>query len=131
MLYHAHRLKHAHPDLIRLCEEVGKEHDAIIICTFRNEKEQNEAYRIGNSELRWPDSAHNRKPSLAVDIAPTFDGGKTIPWREIPKWVEFCQRVDEIADRLKIKVRGGYTFKRRDYPHFQLENYTKIKQENK
>jgi peptidoglycan L-alanyl-D-glutamate endopeptidase CwlK len=49
--------------------------DLTIICGYRDQREQDAAFKAGNSKLRWPKSKHNRCPSLAVDVAP-FIGGK-------------------------------------------------------
>jgi peptidoglycan L-alanyl-D-glutamate endopeptidase CwlK len=49
------------------CEGVD---DITVLCGWRGEASQNEAFRAGNSKLQWPNSKHNSVPSNAVDIAP-------------------------------------------------------------
>lgn len=44
--------------------------DFTIVWGHRGEVSQNQAYAEGNSSKRWPDSKHNKLPSLAVDFAP-------------------------------------------------------------
>lgn len=44
--------------------------DISLISGYRDREEQNTAYENDNSTLRWPDSKHNRKPSIAVDFQP-------------------------------------------------------------
>jgi peptidoglycan L-alanyl-D-glutamate endopeptidase CwlK len=50
--------------------EAIKYADFSIIWGHRGEKSQNDAYAKGTSQARWPDSPHNKLPSLAVDVAP-------------------------------------------------------------
>jgi peptidoglycan L-alanyl-D-glutamate endopeptidase CwlK len=60
--------------------EVIKYYDCSIVYGHRGEIAQNEAYAAGNSQLKWPNSKHNKFPSHAVDAAPyektAIDWGK-------------------------------------------------------
>lgn len=64
------RLQELHPDLQAVLKNAIHIVDFSIICGYRGPEEQNKAYRAGRSKLQYPQSKHNRKPSLAVDIAP-------------------------------------------------------------
>ena len=64
------RLDSCHTDLIVLFETVVKNFDCSVICGFRPEADQMDAYLTGNSQTKWPDSRHNTLPSMAVDVAP-------------------------------------------------------------
>lgn len=75
------KLREAHPELqtlMRLVEKGVDEgdlayagiKDITILCTFRDEKEQNKAVADGASKTPWPRSKHNRFPSDAVDVVP-------------------------------------------------------------
>lgn len=44
--------------------------DMTVLCGYRNEADQEDAFRRGASKLHWPESAHNHKPARAVDVAP-------------------------------------------------------------
>ena len=44
--------------------------DCTIIEGHRDRARQNEMFRTGKSQLRWPHGKHNAMPSLAVDAAP-------------------------------------------------------------
>lgn len=44
--------------------------DISLISGYRGPDEQNELFEIGASTLRWPDSKHNKLPSIAVDLQP-------------------------------------------------------------
>lgn len=76
--------------------------DHTIVCGYRNEKDQNAAFKAGNSKLRWPQSRHNEFPSLAVDIIPYPSG-----WNEINSFYFMAGAVKAIAKRHGIKIRWG------------------------
>ena len=44
--------------------------DVSLIFGHRDEAMQNHLYATGKSQLRWPDSKHNKLPSKAVDFQP-------------------------------------------------------------
>lgn len=60
--------------------------DAAVVCGWRGEKEQNEAFLRGNSRRRWPESKHNAidltgaPDSLAVDLVTYHHGA--VDWSE-------------------------------------------------
>ena len=58
-------------------------YDNTIIQGHRNEPTQNEYFENGKSQVQWPNSKHNTKPSSAVDSAP-YIPGRGIPWPETP-----------------------------------------------
>jgi peptidoglycan L-alanyl-D-glutamate endopeptidase CwlK len=64
------RLKTCHRDLQILFRHVIQDYDNSILCGHRGEKDQNEAFAIGNSQVKFPNSKHNYIPSLAVDAVP-------------------------------------------------------------
>ena len=64
------RLVTCHQDLQTLFNEVIKYYDCTIVYGHRGEIAQNQAYAEGKSQLKWPNSKHNKWPSLAVDAAP-------------------------------------------------------------
>lgn len=51
----------------RLRDEVA---DISLTCGYRKPLEQNKMFELKRSTKRWPNSKHNRYPSVAVDIAP-------------------------------------------------------------
>ena len=82
----------------------------------RTEEAQNRAYAENNSTLRWPDSKHNKLPSLAVDIAPW-----PINYNNINSFFYMAVIILEEASRLKVPMRWGGNWKTfKDYPHFEL-----------
>lgn len=44
--------------------------DCTILVGHRGQVDQNLAYTEGRSKLKWPESKHNKSPSMAVDVAP-------------------------------------------------------------
>ena len=74
-------LNTCHKDLRTLFNEVIKYYDCTIVCGHRNKEDQDKAYAEEKSQVRWPDSKHNKYPSMAVDVAPYelngIDWGKT------------------------------------------------------
>jgi len=64
------KLDTCHPDLQTLFFYVVIGYDNTIVCGHRDRLEQEEAYANGYSQLQWPDSKHNKYPSMAVDAVP-------------------------------------------------------------
>ena len=90
--------------------------DFTVICGERDKVAQDEAYGKGASKLKYPKSKHNRKPSLAVDIAPY-----PIDWNNHARFTELAKRFKRIAENKSINVRWGGDFKGfKDLVHFEL-----------
>lgn len=123
-------LSECHSDLQVLFNEVIKHFDCAVICGHRNEEEQNEAHTKGFSKVRFPDSKHNKKPALAVDVMPY-----PINWSDRERIYFFGGFVIATAKHLKemgwikstIRWGGDWnqdtdvkkeTFK--DLPHFEI-----------
>lgn len=117
------KLHDCHPLLQMVMLLAIKKTDFSVICGFRGEKEQNEAYASGNSKLKWPQSKHNKTPSEAVDIVPY-----PIDWNDIKRFETLGQIVlqtweTDVAeeDRKGWELVWGKNFKGLvDYPHFEL-----------
>lgn len=119
------RLESCHPLLQELFHEVIKYFDCTVICGFRGEAEQNEAFRTGASKKKWPTGEHNKFPSMAVDVVPY-----PVNWNDTNRMRYFAGFVKGIAAMKGIKIRwggdwdmdtelGDQTFF--DFPHFELE----------
>lgn len=112
------RLATCHPDIQAIAHELIKEMDVTVICGHRNKEDQNKAYDMGKSKLRWPKGKHNSLPSKAMDIAPY-----PVDWDNIKGpggFSEMCKRIEKIAKRLGIKVRMGRDFSFKDWNHVEL-----------
>lgn len=123
------KLLTCHEDLQRLFNKVIEHRDCTIICGYRGEVEQNEAYFNGHSKLMYPQSMHNKRPSLAVDVAPYFDCEPHIRWEDTYSFYNFIGYVQGIADTMNIKIRSGADWDNDsdfhdqsffDTPHYEL-----------
>ena len=123
------RLETCHPELQRLFKEVVKYYDCSVLCGHRGETEQNQAYDEGRSKLRFPESKHNKKQSIAVDVAPYFKNRPHIRWDDMNKFYEFEGFVLGVASQLGIRIRSGLNWDMDDElkdqtffdgPHFEL-----------
>ncbi len=119
MIYHEHRLSECDAKLRELVYEYAKNHDVLVICTYRNEQEQNDAFKNKKSKLRFPDSKHNQKPSKAVDLCPVDSEGG-IDWDNTRAFKQMGLDILKIAIERKIKVTWGGLWKMQDLVHFEL-----------
>lgn len=115
------RLLTCHKDIQEVCNELIKQYDFSVLEGHRGEKEQNSAYKKGNSQVRWPNSAHNSIPSNAVDLAPY-----PIDWDNLDRFREMIIRFDTIANMLREQgkisshfVYGANWKTLSDYPHIE------------
>ena len=116
------RLNECHPLLQRLMKSVIKSIDFSVICGYRGEKEQDEAYQSGHSKLRWPQSKHNSNPSMAVDIVPY-----PIDWNNLAAFHLLSDEVKHCWEQIPESERDGYELSWggdwkgfKDYPHYEL-----------
>lgn len=103
--------------------------DISILEGHRGEKEQNEAYEKGTSQVRYPNSKHNSYPSMAIDAVPY-----PIDWNNKERLTLFAGKILGIASVI-LKGTGyklvsgidwdddGDTKDHNflDYPHFELQ----------
>ena len=119
-------LEQCEKQLQDLFNEVIKYFDCSVICGYRNEHDQNEAYHSGRSKIKWPNGMHNSKPSNAVDVLPY-----PIEWKNIKRMYMFVGFVRGIAASMDISIRCGADWDGdtlikdqnfHDLPHFELIN---------
>ncbi|MBU1078454.1 MAG: M15 family metallopeptidase [Spirochaetes bacterium] len=110
-------LKDADVRLQQICLDVIDNYDFAVVCSYRNKEDQDKAYRMGYSKLKYPDSLHNHKPSMAIDIIPypsRYDNEEE--FYKLATWIF------KSANHYGIKIIwGGHWKKFRDLPHFQLQ----------
>lgn len=113
------RLATLHKDLQLVLNEVIKVYNISIICGFRNETAQEQAFKDKTSTKHWPDSNHNVFPSNAVDLAPWNNG---IDWEDIYEFYYMAGIVMVTAERLGIKLEWSGRWKTfKEYGHFQIK----------
>lgn len=120
-----------HPDIQAVLNELIKIFDHVVLCGQRGEEEQNKAYAEGKSKLKFPQSKHNKSPSMAVDLAPY-----PIDWNDKNRFYYMQGLIRGIATQLKERgiithnIRGGHDFNRNnnfkddsfiDLVHVELE----------
>lgn len=81
-----------------------------ITCTHRGPNDQAQAVMNGFSQVKYPDSKHNKRPALAFDIAFAAEGGLDWGWQNFSLFAEL------------LKPHGivwGGDWPMRDGPHFE------------
>ena len=116
------KLEQCHEDLQVLFNDIIKKYDCTIICGYRNEKEQNKAFIAGHSRLKYPESKHNKIPSLAVDVLPC-----PVSYSDKEKIRDFATYVKSIIvklikeDRITHVIKWGGDWKKLvDMPHWEI-----------
>lgn len=127
-------ISEVHHDLQQLCYEAIQVIDFAVIEGYRPEFEQNSAYELGNSTLKYPDSKHNKKPAEAIDIIP-FVRGRFTGWEDREAFVFLAGHMLAIAEKLykdgrithRLRWGGDWNMNHDlsdqsfdDLPHFEL-----------
>lgn len=86
----------------RVAHEAIKLMDHSVLFGHRNEADQNKAFAEGASTKKWPDSNHNRLPSVAIDVAPY-----PIDWDDARRFALLAGIYIGIAHSMGIKLRTG------------------------
>lgn len=89
--------------------------DFTVLEGHRGEYDQNHAYELKVSRLKWPNSKHNATPSLAMDLAPT-----PLAWGDIAGFRALAVIIKEEASILGIPIVWGGDWVMRDYDHFEI-----------
>lgn len=119
------KLNSCHLDLQKLFLEVVKHYDCTILCGYRSQKDQEKALKEGNSKLGWPNSPHNKSPSLAVDVVPC-----PIDWNNTKAFYHFAGFVRATALQMGVNLIWGGDWdsdfdlidqKFNDLPHFEIK----------
>lgn len=113
-----------HPDIIKVCRELIKFYDFSVICGERDKEEQNRAYLERKTNVQYPNSKHNSKPSLAVDLVPY-----PVDWTNLYRFKEMWIRFDTLAKYMKECgkidsefIWGGDWNTLKDYPHIEIKS---------
>jgi peptidoglycan L-alanyl-D-glutamate endopeptidase CwlK len=103
------RLETCHPYLQLLMTKVLEHLDITIIEGHRNKEKQNNYYYAipPKSKVKYPNSKHNKIPSMAVDIAIYHKNEPHIRWSTIKEWYYLAGIVEGRAKALGIEIRWG------------------------
>lgn len=105
-----------HADLQKVAHEAIKTFDFTVIEGHRGEAAQNKAYAEQKSKLKYPNSKHNKKPSLAFDAAPY-----PLDWGDRKSFDTMGKHMKDAAKKVGVKIKWGGDFKDfYDGPHFEL-----------
>lgn len=91
--------------LKKVCDELLTHMDVSLISGHRGQHEQDTLYREGKSKLQFPQSKHNRYPSLAVDMQPY-----PYPEKEVELWAALgymAGMAKIIGERYGVELRWG------------------------
>ena len=118
------RLDTCHPHIHAILEEAIQIVDFTVLCGTRSEAEQEDLFHRGMSKVQFPNSKHNSRPSLAVDVAPY-----PIDWNDLKRFTHLMGIIRGIAHEKGIKIRCGIDWDNdgditdhsfMDYPHFEI-----------
>lgn len=119
------KLKTLDPRLQILLNEAILHIDFSILVGHRGEEDQNKAFAEKKSNFKWPQSKHNKLPSMAVDVAPY-----PIDWDDPARFARLFGYIERIANELQIPIRWGGDWNRNwrtkderlvDMPHIELD----------
>jgi peptidoglycan L-alanyl-D-glutamate endopeptidase CwlK len=129
------RLATCHPDLQLIFNTAIRTVDCSVFCGHRNKLNQDKAFADGLSQVKWPNSKHNKFPSMAVDGGPYFPELKNTDWEDHKAFAVFAGYLMRIADELlekklithRLRWGGDWDGDGRtndqtfvDLPHFEL-----------
>jgi len=99
------KLETCDPRIQLISHELIRRFDHSIICGHRKMEEQNKAFNLGFSKLKFPDSTHNVYPSKGWDVVPyPSQFSKKLPFYFM------AGQIFAIAFSLKIDIRWGGDF---------------------
>lgn len=115
-------LAECHGDLQTLFNYIIRYIDCTVTCGHRGQTEQDEAYANGFSKVKFPNSKHNKQPSLAADVVPY-----PVDYSDTERFRWFGAMVKAVADimlrtgEITNKIEWGGDWEWKDYPHFQIK----------
>lgn len=101
-------LEDVDPRLVALCKRVNLYIDFEVLCGWRNEEDQEAAFKAGTTKLHYPHGKHNKRPSKALDVAPTFvDVTRKVNIKDVPAIARLVGFFEATAYAMGIKTRLG------------------------
>ena len=114
------RLNTCHEKLQRWAWVLNERFNCTVLDGYRGEVRQNEYFRIGTSNVMFPNSDHNVMPSNAVDLIPDPEPGNKFDWDDKDRFKEIAKLGKEIATEMGIKIKWGGNWENFDGPHWYL-----------
>jgi peptidoglycan L-alanyl-D-glutamate endopeptidase CwlK len=118
--------------LRQVMQEIVKSFDCTILCGYRGETDQNAAVAAGNSKLSFPNSMHNKTPSMAVDVVPypivwpDQENDLQLRQAEYERIYYFAGQVMATARQMGIKLRWGGDWNGTLDPRTQIGHFTDL-----
>ena len=112
-------LNGATSNLQTLCNDVLFLMDLTMVYSHRGEALQNKLEAEGNSTLRFPYSAHNQDPSLAVDVIPAKNGWQSSKeeFTQMRELFQYCAGLRGYKLKPLIIFKDGSG----DYAHIEID----------
>lgn len=119
------RLKQCCSELQTIIKEVLQYRDITILCGYRSNAEQEEMYQKKVSKAHGGQSAHNYKPSFAIDVIPYPIPMKNGEWdSNSEEWDKLHDLIFDIANENNIELTWGGDWKSIvDKPHYELKDW--------
>jgi len=127
-------IRKLHKDLQLILGEAIKYVDITVIDSHRDEDTQNKYFKEGKSKVKFPNSKHNKFPSMAVDIIPLKFPNNFKDWAKFAYMIGIVKGISEEMYKngtIKHRLRFGLDFNRDgilfndsfiDAPHIELED---------
>jgi hypothetical protein len=140
------RLDTCECDLKNIFNQLIETYDFSVLCGFRDQDEQETAFKNGTTKAHFPNSKHNSYPSRAIDIAPYWQGAPHIRWGSLDEYTKYTElkkqyqtyseynnacmiafsllagQAKAIAKEMNIPLIWGGDFKSLvDMPHFEID----------
>ena len=119
------RLMTCHPKIILLFSYALATScvDFTIASGYRGKDEQEKYVRLGTSPLHYPNSKHNKSPSLAIDVYPYKNKRMCNGDQPIDKyWIKYLsEHIKKCAIHLGIDIDWGGDWNKPDLPHWELK----------
>lgn len=129
-------LQNVHSDLITFYLFLKHEYPCnyTIFFGYKNEMYQNLSYEYGESKFKYPDSKHNRTPSLAIDIVffkydpldysnYIFTEDSIEKLKEIGKIGKRISKWLYIKDKIENEIKWGGDFDPPQYQHWEIDSF--------
>lgn len=101
------RLATCHHDIQKVLSIAIHTYDFTVVCGYRGQTAQMEAFNNKKSTKTWPHSKHNIFPSIAVDVAPYYPAPPHLRWERRNEFILLAGIIIGIADSNGIQMIWG------------------------